>query len=356
MIQLKHIILYLIAFCAVTQVMAQKLSTATPTYDCGQVLFRTPVTTKFVLKNKSSKQISIKKVETSCGCTTAIASHAKVAGGKELVVDATYDAKQLGHFQKEIWIYEEGQKKPLVLTVKGVVVTEVQDFSGSYPYMLGGISTDLNEIEFDDVSKGSQPTLTMHIRNTTGSTIEPVVMHLPDYLEANVSPTRLRPNQAGEITFMLLSSKLRDMGLTQTSLYLGKQPGDKISTDKELQVSAILTPAFPTKDQAIIANAPQLELSKTVIKKREMHGKPEKLKTDITLKNVGKQELIISALQMFTAGMNVSLSKSKIAPGETAKLKITVNGNAMKQIKQRPRILMITNDPQQPKVIIEVQE
>lgn len=54
--------------------------------------------------------------------------------------------------------------------------------------------------------------------------------------------------------------------------------------------------------------------------------------------------------------MNVSLSKSKIAPGETAKLKITVNGNAMKQIKQRPRILMITNDPQQPKVIIEVQE
>lgn len=61
-------------------------------------------------------------------------------------------------------------------------------------------------------------------------------------------------------------------------------------------------------------------------------------------------------MQMFTAGMNVSLSKSKIAPGETAKLKITVNGNAMKQIKQRPRILMITNDPQQPKVIIEVQE
>lgn len=336
--------------------MAQKLSTATPTYDCGQVLFRTPVTTKFVLKNKSSRQVSINKVETSCGCATAIASKTKVAGGKELVVDATYDAKQLGHFQKEIRIYEEGQKKPLVLTVKGVVVTEIQDFSGSYPYTLGSISTDINEIEFDDVSKGSQPTMTMHIRNTTGSTIEPVIMHLPDYLEANVSPTRLSPNQAGEVTFMLLSSKLRDMGLTQTTLYLGKKPGDKISTDKELPVSVILTPAFPTKEEAIIANAPQLEMSKNVIRKSEMHGKPSKLKTEIILKNVGKQQLVISSLQMFTAGMNVSLGKSKLEPGETTKLKITVDGPALKQLKQRPRILMITNDPQQPKIIIEIKD
>lgn len=336
--------------------MAQKLSTETPAYDCGQVLFRTPVTTKFTLRNKSSRQVAISRIETSCGCATAVASQTKVGGGKELVVDITYDAKQLGHFHKEIRIYEEGQKKPLVLTVKGVVVTEIQDFSGSYPYTLGDISTDVNEIEFDDVSKGSQPMLTMHIRNTTGSTIEPVIMHLPDYIEANVSPTRLRPNQAGEVTFMLLSSKLRDMGLTQTSLYLGKNPGDKVSAEKEIPVSVILTPAFPTQDAAIIANAPHLELSKTVVKRSEMHGKPNKLKTDIVLRNTGKQQLVISALHMFTAGMNVSLSKSKIEPGESAKMKISVDGVAIKQLKQRPRILMITNDPQQPKVIVEIVE
>ncbi|MCM1079182.1 MAG: DUF1573 domain-containing protein [Bacteroidales bacterium] len=353
---MKHIILYLMAFCAITQVMAQKLTTANPTYDCGQVMFRNPVTTKFVLRNKSSKQAVIKNIETSCGCATAVASRATVPGGKELVVDATYDAKQLGHFQKEIWIYEEGQDRPLVLTVKGVVVPEILDFSGSYPYMLGDISTDINEIEFDDVSKGAQPTVTMHIRNTTGSTIEPVVMHLPDYLEANVSPTRLRPNQAGTVTFMLLSSKLRDMGLTQTSLYLGKKPGDKVSAEKEIPVSAILTPAFPTQDAAIIANAPQLKLSKTAIRTSEMHGKPSKLKTEIVLKNTGKQQLVISSLQMFTAGMNVSLKKTKIEPGETTKLKITVDGITIKQLKQRPRILMITNDPQQPKVIIELKD
>ena len=85
-----------------------------------------------------------------------------------------------------------------------------------------------------------------------------------------------------------------------------------------------------------------------------MTGKPEKLKGEIVLQNMGKSTLEISALQMFTAGMSVALGKTKLEPLETTKLKVQVNDTELQQIKQRPRILMITNDPKQPKIIIEV--
>jgi hypothetical protein len=56
---------------------------------------------------------------------------------------------------------------------------------------------------------------------------------------------------------------------------------------------------------------------------------------------------------MFTVGLQVSLNKSKLAPGEYAKLKITAMERDLRLVRS-PRVLMITNDPEQPKVVIEV--
>ena len=339
--------------CLMTTLQAQKLVTKTPLYDCGQVLFRNPVTTEFVIKNKSSRHLEISEIKTSCGCTIASTDHNTIAGGKEATIKVVFDAKQLGHFQKDIWVYVKGEKKPLELTMKGVVVTHIKDYSGTYPYQLGQIRADKAEIEFDDVNQGSMPMQTIHILNTSGATAEPVVMHLPDYMIAEVSPTRLAPEQGGEIRLILLSSKIRDFGLTQTNIYLGKFPGDKISNDKEIPVSAVVIPSYQSLDNDALT-APKIQLSSTAIDRKKMTGKPEKLKGEIVLQNMGKSTLEISALQMFTAGMSVALGKTKLEPMETTKLKVQVNDTELQQIKQRPRILMITNDPKQPKIIIEV--
>lgn len=344
----------LLSLAVATTSSAQKLTTTTPIYDLGQVLFRQPITTQFVLHNNTSRQITIKDVLTSCGCTTATTKKRTVGSGKDITIDATYDAKQLGHFQKEVWVYEEGQKKPLELILKGVVVTEIKDFSGAYPYTLGLIRADQNVIAFDDVNQGTSPTTRIHILNTTGETIEPVIMHLPDWLKAEISPTRMAPEQGGELTFTLLSDKLRNMGLSETSIYLGKFPGDKIAQDKEIPASVILLPSVQELDKNN-PNAPKLSISATSIKKSEMSGKPDKLKGEITVQNIGRSVLDISTLQMFTIGVQVSMGKTKLEPGETTKLKIQINDNELQLAKSQPRILMITNDPYTPKVIINIE-
>ena len=81
----------------------------------------------------------------------------------------------------------------------------------------------------------------------------------------------------------------------------------------------------------------------------------KKKKSDIIeLANVGRSELEISSLQLFTGGLTVSLGKKRLSPGERTKLKFTAVRDELKKVRTRPRILMITNDPSKPKVTITI--
>ena len=57
---------------------------------------------------------------------------------------------------------------------------------------------------------------------------------------------------------------------------------------------------------------------------------------------------------MFSSALSLSLNKSVLDPGEEAKLKVTANVERMKTSHSAPRVLMITNDPKNPKVEINV--
>jgi hypothetical protein len=153
---------------------------------------------------------------------------------------------------------------------------------------------------------------------------------------------------------MLDSRKLRDLGLTQTSVYLGMFPGDKVSDEKEISVSAVLLPGFANMSANDKLQAPKIQLSSTSLNLGSFNGK-NKLKGEILIQNVGKSRLDISSLQMFTAGMQVSLNKTKLQPGETTKLKISVEAEMLKTARSQPRVLMITNDPSNAKVVITVE-
>ena len=49
---------------------AQKITTQHEVVDCGQVVFRKPVTAEFVMKNEGHKPLVINNVLKSCGCTS----------------------------------------------------------------------------------------------------------------------------------------------------------------------------------------------------------------------------------------------------------------------------------------------
>ena len=333
---------------------AQQITAINETIDCGQVMYKHPVTVEYEIKNTGREPLVIQKVLTDCGCTTAEFPRQAIAPDEKGVVKATYDAKQMGHFHKQIGIYSNGSQQPLMLTIKGVIVDEIVDFEGDYPFSLGLLKTDLNNIEFDDVNRGDRPLVKMHIKNTTKDMAQPVVMHLPNYLKADVSPSKIAPGHAGVATIMLDSKMIRDYGLSQTSVYLGFAPGDKVSEDKEIIVSTVLLPDFHGADDGAVVPRPKMLLSTKTLDLGTF-GTKKRLKGQILIENLGPAELDIENVQMYTRGLSLSLSKSKLQPGERAKMKITAVADDIRKARNKPRVLMITNDPENAKVIIDIQ-
>mgnify|MGYP000735802781 FL=1 len=158
---------------AALNVNAQKISVDNDVINVGQVLYRVPVKAEFKLKNKGLRSLHIENVEASCGCTTA--DYPKtVAGNNDFTISAEYNAETLGHFQKMLCVYSNGSKKPIILTIKGVVVSELKSFSGEYTYTLGNIKTDVHNVEFDNVNIGDNPKQKIYMFNTSEETAEPI--------------------------------------------------------------------------------------------------------------------------------------------------------------------------------------
>ena len=333
---------------------AQKITTQHEVVDCGQVKFRHPVTAEFVMKNEGNKPLVIHNMLKSCGCTEVEYPKKSIAAGESFVVKAVYDAKQMGTFNKQVCLYTNAADEPFILSMRGRVVSNVVDFAGPYNEMLGEIKSDVQEVEFDDVNRGNRPVQRIHIFNPTDQMMEPVVMHLPNYLQAQVSPSKVAPRHSAVVTLVLDSKKLRDLGLKQTSIYLGERPGDKIAPEKEIVVSSVLLPAFDNMTAAKKALAPKAELSTTNLDLGSF-GNRKKLKGEVLITNKGKSKLEIRSMQMFTMGLQVQLKKSKIEPGETVKMKVTVVKPDLKKSRAKnPRILMITNDPDNAKVVVKI--
>ena len=350
---MKKVLLIFIAYhLSLFTAFPQKLVVENATVNAGRTGYLQPITATFELRNKSLRKLVIESVKPDCGCT-AVEYPKEVGANDKFTIKLTYDAKMLGHFQKMAVVTSNGSKKPVWLTMRGVVLPEMLDYTGTYPLTLGDMLFDKNDLEFDDVNKGDTPMQEIHIFNNGEKTMQPTVMHLPPYLSATVKPEVLEPGKGGTITVTLNSDKLRDFGLTQTSVYLGQYLGEKVSQKNEIPVSVVLLPHLQDYDEFSKALAPQLQMSATEIDFTDFGGKSKKTE-EVILYNTGKTTLKISSMQLFTSGLKVTLGKQVLEPDETTTLKITGYADDLQNLRTKPRILMITNDPDHAKVVLNI--
>lgn len=348
----KSVLLFSLLTLSPLRVSAQRLTISENTKDVGRTGYMQPITATFELRNKSLRRLTIESVKTDCGCT-AVDYPKEVGIGEKFTIKMTYDARQLGHFQKMAAIKSNGSKRPVYLIMRGIVLPEILDYSGTYPLAFGDLLLDKNELEYDDVNKGDHPIAEIHILNNGMKAMTPNVMHLPPYLTALVTPEILPPGKAGKVEITLNSEKLRDFGLNQTSVYLAQQLGDKVSPDNMIGISAVLLPDLTDYDAFSKALAPQLQMSATEIDFTDFGGKKKKTE-EIIFQNIGKTTLNITSLQMFTRGLRITLDKKTLEPGTMAKMKVTGYAEDLQKVRTKPRILMITNDPDHAKVVINI--
>lgn len=347
-----YILLFSLFLTVTAGLFAQpQLKLSAMRYDYGSIVWKQPAKAVFQITNSGKSNLVIEDVHPDCGCTLVDWTKGNIRPGDMGTIEVTYDAELLGHFVKQLRVTTNESSVPFYLTVSGDVVMEKKDYSKQYAYQIGDLYLDSDNVEFDDVRKGDYPFKTLTIFNAGRQSYKPEVMHLPPYLSIECEPKVIQPGRKGQMSIILNSDLLRSMGLTQTNIYLSRFPGDRISRDNEILLSATLLPEIKLTEAEML-NAPVAHLDSTTLNLGQF-GKKSKLSAKIHLVNTGKSTLNVSALQVYNPGINASIGDSKIEPGKKSTLKVTVYADRH-HFKGRRRVLLITNDPKNPKVTIDI--
>lgn len=316
----------------------------------GVLSWKDPALATFKITNVGKDLLHIKSVVPGCDCTVVTWTKDPIRPGKSGIINVTYNARQLGHFEKDIVVWVDDTDKPTYLSVNGEVVQKKLEYTGEYPYHVGDIYLSSNNVEFDDVYKGDRRQAVLNVLNTGEKPYTMELMHLPKYIKVDAQPQTLRSGRTGKFILTLDSRYQVNIGLNQSSIYLSRYQGDKVSEENEIRIQVIVLPESSKSGP----DSPRLETSSNAIDFGKIEvGSNKKMKEIITLRNTGKTDLLIKSVQVTNPAVGIDV-KRKVEPGKQCDLKVTLSPRFLKNQKRSASILMITNDPDRPKVTITI--
>lgn len=349
---MKYVIMSVICLTISLMSHAQRISFDRTVVNAGSTLWKKPVTAVFKFTNKDKSPLLIRDVDAGCGCLTPKWTKGALLKGDEGEISITYDAMILGHFDRYIDVYTNADDKPVRVRMKALVSNvETKTVEELFPYSIDDILLSANNVEFMDVNSGDSARAEIEIFNNGETVYTPMLMHLPSYMTAEYEPSMIAKGRRGKIALTLHSEKLQDLGLNQTSIYLARFSGDKVGSNNEIAVSAVLLPDLHFAEE--FARKPNFHISTTELNMGKL-GKKTKLIGSEKLSNKGRGVLKLSKIQAFNQAITVQLPKTELQPGEEVKMKVTVDARFLGLSKAQPRVLIITNDPNKPKAVVTV--
>lgn len=348
----RFVILCTLGFASAIGMWAQRISFDKTTVNAGSTLWKKPVTAVFKFTNKDKDPLFVREVDAGCGCLTPQWTKTAVQKGDDGEIRITYDAQLLGHFDRYIDVYTNTNDKPVRIRMKALVNNgEKKTIEELYPYEIDDILLSTNNVEFPNVNAGDSAQVEIELLNNSATVYTPMLMHLPAHITAEYKPEMIARGRRGKIVLTLHSDKLQDLGLNQTSIYLARFSGDKVGSNNEIAVSAVLLPDLHYAQE--FSKKPSFHISTTELNIGKL-GKKTKLKGEVKISNKGNGVLKLNKIQAFNQAITVALSKTELQPNEEVKMTVMVDAKFLGMSKARPRVLIITNDPNRPKEVVNV--
>lgn len=124
---MKKILLSVAVLAITTVAMAQKkiadaAKFATETIDFGKIKQGVPQKGTFTVTNISNEPLIIEQANPTCGCTISDYTKEPIAPGKSGVINATYNAAAMGHFEKHLTVKFAGIDEMKSITFTGDVL------------------------------------------------------------------------------------------------------------------------------------------------------------------------------------------------------------------------------------------
>lgn len=93
-------------------------------FNFGEIQQNIPATATFELTNNGDAPLFIENVKVGCGCTTPKYSTEAIKPGQTTTIQATYNAKKVGKFNKTASVFTNVGDEPTVLRLKGEVIAK----------------------------------------------------------------------------------------------------------------------------------------------------------------------------------------------------------------------------------------
>jgi hypothetical protein len=318
------------------------------TFDFGNVIEEDgPVTHEFEFTNVSSKPLQILTVKPSCGCTTPGWSKEPIMPGKTGVIKAQFDPKgRPGFFNKSLSVSIDSDNQPVVLQIKGTVISrqkfssaEFQAASGNW--RLRSLSFNLGKVyrkdefmtrEYEVVNAGSKPV------SYTGK------LDVPAHIRVSLEPATLQPGAKGILKIGYNGKLKNEYGFHSDAIVL--HTDDETQSNKSFTVYATLEDYFGELKPEELAKAPVLRLGSQSLDYGSMRQN-QPVTRDITITNGGRTALEIRSVMGNCTCIEAGSNKTELKAGESTTLTITFNPEDRKGT-QNKSVTIYSNDPRNP--------
>lgn len=316
---------------------------------------RGTVTCSFEGVNTSSYPIEVKKIVTTCGCTTVEFNQRPIPAGERFRFKVAFNPlNRPGRIDKQIFVTASDSSSEICLNIIGYVNARARTIDELYPFdMGGGLRLKSNFHAFGYLEHGKE--LTEHIGyvNTSHSTIAIDIDYSTESHLLDITyPTRIEAGAKGDITLRYAIGEESDVYGTRRDVMQIKVNG--VPATYALTSQVIVTDNFDNMDDI---SAPMLVISKNIIKFGEVNCSNGVLEQRVVLTNEGASPLVVRTMESSSPAVECLAERDIIiTPGASHEVVVRLYATRIEDIDNPfvARIYVITNDPLRPMQSVRV--
>lgn len=307
---------------------------------------------RFRFVNSGDEPLVIVSARASCGCTTPQFSRAGIAPGDTSSVTVTYDPTgRPGRFSKRVTIESNAVSSPTSkLLIEGTVIGSEATVANRYPYDMGALKATSSTVMFGNVKKGRLKTLFLNAYNRSMEDVSPQIVSKPEYVDVAFSPEVVPPGERLSFICYLRSDKCPEYGLNTDSV--------TVTTDGENLFPVYFTvnveEDFSKLDKKAMENAPVAALSTEKVDFVRLERGGKTCHKQVSLTNEGRDRLEVRRVYCTDSGVSVEIDSVSLKRGKAAQIKIKAEPSEIVGEILDARVIVITNDPENPVRTIRV--
>ncbi len=306
------------------------------------------VSTIFEFKNEGMEPLVLSNVRASCGCTTPTWTRTPVEPGQTGNITVTYNPNgRPGRFQKTVTVTSNASSPTTKLYIKGEVIPKQAKPKNEYTVKMGDLSLKSKELNFGNMLKSANLTMSIEYANQTEQeiTVDVLVNDKDKFLTPVLSLEKVKPGEAGTLNVNFDAAACNEYGPVSRSLYIMVNGKRQMTEEYRIDIKAEVAEDFAGVD---LASAPIIEMEHQVDLGTVKAG--HKITGKAVIKNAGVNPLYIRRL-IFSDDTMVATPKSyTVKGGKSTVLNLSVNtvtkqGTPMVAGTYRRVVRILNNDP-----------